>query len=371
MLTVRTLTSADDAAWDQLVVASPQGNVFQRSTWLAMMQATEPEPRLFRLGCFDGERLVGGQAMFCHREFGLELSTTFDFFYCGPMVAPDSHGRQAHVSATGYAIVSALAEALSARLPYVDMEAHPTFEDARPFIYAGWEVLPLYTHIWPMAQPEAVWLAMNREKRRIIKQALSRFRFGADCDAETLTHFLELYRQTVLKFSWRPSFDWQRLFQERFRWMNERDGCRLYTARTAAGELAAAVVVLLSREDDTAYLWRQGSAPERVTEGVVPALYWYAAQELAREFAFVNFGGSPQASLSRFKDYLGAQPRLHFRLVKNNSRARLWFYALLRHSKDVAYNTVMATRDHARGAADSLTRIGERRRATEHHPADL
>jgi hypothetical protein len=69
---------------------------------------------------------------------------------------------------------------------------------------------------------------------------------------------------------------------------------------------------------------------------------------LAREFAFVNFGGSPQASLSRFKDYLGAQPRLHFRLVKNNRRARLWVYAMLRRSKDMAYNTVMALRDHAR-----------------------
>jgi len=73
MLTVRELTSADDAAWDQLVVASPQGNVFQRSAWLDMMRATEPGQRLFRLGCFDGARLVGGQAMFCHREFGLEL----------------------------------------------------------------------------------------------------------------------------------------------------------------------------------------------------------------------------------------------------------------------------------------------------------
>jgi hypothetical protein len=347
MLDVRELTTADNEAWDQLVVASPQGNVFQRTAWLAMVQATEPDLRLFRLGCFADQRLVGGQSMFTHRQFGLERSATFDFFYCGPMLTTDCRGSGAHLNARGYATADALANALAARVPCVAMEAHPSLADARPFIYAGWEVSPLYTHIWPLSEPEAVWAAMNREKRRIINQALKRFHFGSAADDATVAHFLALYQQTVLKFCWRPSASWQALFQERFRWMNARDGCRLYTARTADGELVAAVAVLLSREDGTAYLWRQGSAVGYVPAGVVPALYWHVACELAREFAFVNFGGSPQESLSHFKDYLGAQPRLHFRLAKTHSRAQRLLHDAALRGKDVVYNAVMAGRCRA------------------------
>jgi len=345
-LTVRELTATDDAAWDQWVVASPQGNVFQRSDWLRMVEATEPGLRLFRLGCYDEQgRMMGGQAMFSYRHLGLELSATFDFFYCGPLLAPDRRWNQAHLSATGYATVSALAEGLSARLGHVEMETHPTLGDVRPFIYGGWEVFPVYTHIWSMAEPEAVWAAMSREKRRIIKHALGKFHFGCAADENTIARFLELYRQTVLKFSWWPSADWQTMFRERFRWMNARDGCRLYTARSEDGELVAAVAVLLSREDGTAYLWRQGSSQEGVVEGVVPALYWYAGKELAGEFPLVNFGGSPQVSLSHFKDYLGAQPRLHFRVAKTTSHVRLALYTAALRGKDAAYNTLMRLKD--------------------------
>lgn len=40
----------------------------------------------------------------------------------------------------------------------------------------------------------------------------------------------------------------------------------------------------------------------------------------------INLGGSPQQSLARFKDYLGATPRLHFRLIhrQTSRRLRLW-----------------------------------------------
>ncbi len=109
---------------------------------------------------------------------------------------------------------------------------------------------------------------------------------------------------------------------ERFRWMRERDGCRLYTAHTASGELVAGLVTLLSRADQTAYFCRQGSLAEHVAAGILPALYWHTATDLADEFPLTNFGGSLQASLSRFKDHLGARAVLHFQLMRKKMNSK-------------------------------------------------
>ncbi len=341
MSTVRELEKSDFAAWNRLVAESPQGNVFLRADWLQMLCDTDPDLHMLLLGCFENDKLVGGQAVIWVKRWGMVLTPKFEFFYSGPVLAPQGHKEQAHRVSSHDKITSVLAEALATRLAYIDLETHPSFQDVRPFLYAGWQVEPLYTHIWRMDDPERTWRNMNREKRREIRRAQEQFVFGVEEGDEVLDAFLPLYHETMLKFSWRPSVKWEATFRRRFHWMRQRDGCRLYTARTASGELAAGVVVLLSREDKTAYLWRQGSSSAYVEAGGVPALYWYAARDLAAEFSNINFGGSPQPSLSRFKDYLGAEAVLHFRLLKCHNRFRLSLLQRAKTLKDTVYNIVM------------------------------
>jgi hypothetical protein len=340
MVTVRELDD-EYPAWNQMVADSPQGNVFARSDWLRMLCDTDPSLRVLILGCFDDSgRLVGGQAIPWQTLWGLHLSAEFEFFYCGPMLAPAGRGNLARRTADHHQIVTALAQALSDRLAYIHVDAHPAFQDVRPFLYAGWQATPAYTHIWRMSDTEQIWQDMNREKRREIRRAQETFTFRAEEDAASFDAFLPLYHQTMRKFTWQPSVRWQNIFIRRFAWMRQRDGCRLYTARDAGGKLAAGVVVLLSREDATAYLWRQGSSPDFVAAGGVPALYWHAACDLASDFPNVNFGGSPQASLSHFKDYLGAEAVQHFALSRRNSR-RIAALEWGQRFKDLVYNVVM------------------------------
>ena len=342
MSVIREIEKNELTAWDQLVADSPQGNAFLRADWLQMLCDTDPSLRVLMLGYFDRKgQLVGGQAITYVERWGMALSTEFEFFYSGPVLAPQDRKGQAHQASEHGKIVSALAEALVARLDYVEVEAHPSFRDARPFLYAGWRVGPIYTHIWRMNDIERTWQDMNREKRREIKRARERFAFDVEEGDEVLDAFLPLYHQTMRKFSWRPSIKWETTFRHRFHWMRERDGCRLYTARTVDGELAAGVVVLLSREDQMAYLWRQGSEQTYAKSGVVPALYWHTARDLASEFPDVNFGGSPQPSLSRFKDYLGAEVVVHFHLCKCKNRLRVSLLESATGLKDAIYNLVM------------------------------
>ena len=105
--------------------------------------------------------------------------------------------------------------------------------------------------------------------------------------------------------------------------------------------MAAGLVVLLSREDQTAYYWRLGARKDLERVGVVPGLDWHAASDLAGEFQTINFGGSDNPSLSAYKDRWGARAAAHFGLCRNGRPPRR---ALLQYSLDLknrVYNVAM------------------------------
>lgn len=338
---VREIAIKEHDAWNELLRAAPEANVFARADWLQMVCDTDPALAVRRLGCFEGDRLVGGQFV-CHKRlWGLELATDFEFFYSGPFVRPSRKASHYHQASHRFRVLTALAAAMGDGLAELHWDAHPALRDARPFAYAGYQVHATYTHIWDMADAEATWLDMHREKRREIRNAQETYAFDLENTHEALDAMLPLYCATMAKFHWWPSPQWAAQLHERFQWMIERDGCRLYTARAADGELAAGCLALLSREDGTAYLWRQGSGEAHVQQGVVPALYWHIASELAGDFQQVNFGGSPDPSLSRFKDYLGARAVPHYQISRCDQPLPMALADAAQQVKDKAHNAAM------------------------------
>lgn len=353
--TFRVGVVEDDGAWDRLVAASPQGNVFLRSDWLRMLCETSPDGlEVLRVGAVGpGGELRGGWAIPFRAQGGFRFSYGFDFFYCGPLLAPELSCGGVRRIAERQAVLGGLAREVAARADVVVAEAHPSFADARAFLYEGWQVAPEYTHLWDLGEPDRVLAEMNREKRREVRRALERVRVAReDDDDRTLGPFLELYRATMARFSWHPTPGWGEVLRRRFLWMRERDGCRLYAARSADGELLAAVLVLLSPQDGTAYLWRMGNHASARDAGVIPALYWAAGLDIAKgspPLLRINFGGSPQAALGQFKDYLAATPTLHFRLIHRNESSRLRLWELGEKGKDRARRFV--------GSHPSLVRL--------------
>ncbi len=346
MPSVRELGKEDWAAWDQLVAASPQGNVFMRSDWLQMLCETEPGLQLLHLGCFsDAGSLIGGLAMPYTVQCGLKLAAPVEFFYHNSvLLAPPQRRSTAAIVREQSHVVADLAGELARRLHYARSELHPAFRDVRMFLYAGWQVETVYTHIWRMTDTEQTWMSMTREKRRQIKAASRNYTFTVEGE-QALDDFLALYRETMRKFYWWPSPEWEARFRCRFQWMRACDGCRLYTARTPEGALHAGVVALLSREDHTAYLWRLGSARVSAETGLVPALYWQAACDLAQEFEQVDLGGSPEVTLNTFKDYLGAEAAQHFVVSHRSSPRKLAALEQGMLLKDKLYSAGMQLRD--------------------------
>jgi hypothetical protein len=331
---VRELAASDDDAWDQLVVGSPQGNVFLLSSWLRMLTETSSDNlRFLRVGAFDAhDQLRGGWAIPWQEWYGLCLSHGFDFFYCGPMLVPELSTATVHQIGERQRVLTALARTVANRTDMVVAEAHPSLRDLRAFLFEEWQVSPEYTHVWDLTDPESLLRAMNREKRREIRRALECFQFEAEATGgSNLDVFMTLYRAAMGKFSWYPTPRWEAVLRQRIGWMQQQDRCRFYTARTNGGDVLAALVVLISHEDGTAYYWRMGYDTRGRDATVAPALYWQAALKLRQEspaLRFINFGGSPQPALSQFKDFLGATPTEHFRLIRRRSSTGVKLFRL-------------------------------------------
>ncbi len=326
-----TVSAVHDTAWDALVGIAPAANSFLRSACLEMIARTDSYGVCFhRVAVFGTDGTMRGAWALPYRtRAGFRYSTYFEFFYAGPFLHPELESGSVHHARERIDVMQALAAAQSGFIDIIEAETHPAVTDVRPFLYAGWAAVPLYTHVWDMDDPDQVWDRMNREKRRLIRRSMETLRFGFETWGQAVDEFLVLYRQLITKFDWVPLPCWDADLRRRMKELHAWDTGRLFTARTAEGELKAAVIALLSRDDRTVYLWRCAYQADPEAHTVIPALYWKVSLAMRQEWGAplsINFGGSPRLNLTLFKDYIGARPVLHFRLIHDRPgwRTRAW-----------------------------------------------
>ncbi|AKJ64911.1 GNAT family N-acetyltransferase [Kiritimatiella glycovorans] len=348
-IAARVVEPHEDEAWDALVASSPTANRFLRSDCLRMLEETDSLGiRFRRVGVFDDAgALRGGWALPTMQRMGIRASTYFEFFYAGPMLAPDLETGSVHVCRERLDVLHALAQAQTRELHLIEAEGHPRFVDARGLWYAGFELQTLYTHIWHFGNPDDVFMKMNRERRRLIRRADESLRFGLLTSDDVAEGFVPLYKRLMQKFDWLPGEQWSRDLQDRLQWLWDHDVGAVYGAWDENGALCGAVIVLVSEEDRTIYLWRCGYDTSRKGNTIVPALYWHAAQHWLQQWGeplACNLGGSPLISLAQFKDYLGADVVPHLRLVYRPLRPRPVLWRLGRGIKETSRRRLTRTR---------------------------
>ncbi len=330
MLAFRLLQPLDDAPWDELIRASPQGNAFLRSDTLRVLAAHErPAARVRRVGAFQEDGvLAAGWAVLVRRRAGIRYCSSFPLFYAGPVLSPEWN-EPGHVTAR-MDLLRGLSKEMQQGLDIMDTEAAPGLPDARGLIHAGCRVEQSYTHVWPACTADELRRQLNRTKRQEAASAARRHVFGwRPADAETLDRFDRLHNQTLTKFKWVASRAWREALLDNIRDMERAGICRLFAAapETSPQAPCALVTVLLSPDHHRAWLWRVAYRTE--DSGLIPALYLHAGEAVKREFGAewtINFGGSPNLSLARFKDYLGAVPTPHWRIrwQRPGAKAMLW-----------------------------------------------
>lgn len=326
------LSPALDPEWDLLIRDSPQGTSFLRSDWLRMLQETANGGIIVRrfLVRHENGKVLAGWATPMQRIAGMWLSHDFEYFYAGPVLASTLESNPVHQTALRWQVLTELAASVSRNLGLIVAESHPSLSDVRPILRGPFQVIPVFTHRWSIEHLEGTWKRMNREKRRSIRRAKERLQFLHDDDPVALDHFLRLYRLNVARFGQAPTQQWEAVFRERWTWMQQHRGARLYVVRDQHAEILAAVLLLTSEDDHEGYLWRVGFGEPAARSGALPALYWSVAQALNTDsftWKWLNLGGSPNPSLHQFKDYLGAFPTLHFRFIHRHRDPRVLLWA--------------------------------------------
>jgi len=140
-LTVRELTKEELSLWDNLAAVSPQRTLFTQRWWVESV--TQGQGRL--LGCFDGDRLLGGMPIWPCRRLGvLRLRQPPLTPYWGPLLCP-LEGKPQTQASTRMHILRALAEALTA-WPDIIMPWHHSLDNWLPFYWNGFTQTTRYTY---------------------------------------------------------------------------------------------------------------------------------------------------------------------------------------------------------------------------------
>ena len=164
---IRELEPAELPAYDEL--AKAHGTLFNRLDWLALFGA-----QMRPFGIFDeGGKIVGGLSLYRERRWGLDILRRAPFTpTCGPFLAVKSQNPVAVLEERRKAL-DAMADHLEAAGASVCMlPLARDVQDALPFFWRGYKVIPLYTYLLDLAPPlEQIRKNMSPDRRNDVSKA--------------------------------------------------------------------------------------------------------------------------------------------------------------------------------------------------------
>lgn len=324
---IREISNSEGQLWDELICSSKQGNIFLCHDFLQAWDRTNPAVGSLRLGCYNKDnKLIGAQILVFRKILFLRFQGISYAYYGSSPIIKDQLGEE---DPNPYEILSALARESKKYFPYLRLELHPSLNDIRAYLDQGWDAYPQATYIWDLRDLDAVLKQMHR-KSCYVRKAQSLYNFECAPGHTITNEFLSLYEETMEKYEWKPTRTWKKAFISRLQWLEEQDLLRAYTCRTKSGDLIGIVLYILSYKDRTAYFWLVGYDHKLNTKEFPPAIHFYAAQCLAKEFSFIDFGEGTHPSLYAFKDSLGGHIKLYWVLKTQGTSHWIRFYTFLK-----------------------------------------
>ena len=167
--TSRYLTRNDHDKWDELVLQSPNYNIFDTTLWLdSLSSVLKCDIKI--LGVFKKGELVGGVAFNLIKRLGIKIAGTppMSFYNSLHYIQRDTKhkdrlGRHIHD------IMTAIAERLQNDFHYVVITNHPEFNDIRALKNKNWRQNIHYFYQVPLDDVDMSLISAS--KRRQVKKA--------------------------------------------------------------------------------------------------------------------------------------------------------------------------------------------------------
>ena len=287
--------------WDEFILRSPQAGLFQTTGWAEMLCETdEQDVGYFPLVCMDGNDILGGIIIRYRVSSGKKIADLPPFFYGGPAFSPKFYNPERRHTFKTYTIFSDLLKVLEEQFEQVVLENQPEIWDARAYKYQSWRVGVGYTHIWRKPDSADLWNGICPEMQELLQAANVSFDFKVTGDEKNIAKFEELFSRTHKEI---PT----RVLRRRIEWLLSRDRARLFMASDQSGEIAGLALVILSNENQTAYVWDSVSCKIERENLVIPYLYYQSYLALGSQFGSMDLGKSGRHLLSEMKDKLGCE----------------------------------------------------------------
>jgi hypothetical protein len=301
MHTIQQLTPDLHEKWNEFVICSPQGGLFQTIDWNMMLCETEAQAvNYLPLVCVEDNEILGGILVRYRISSGKKIADLPVFGYSGPAFSTRLYNPERRHTYKIYSVFSELLQALTEQLDDIVLENQPEIWDARAYKFQAWRIHVSFTHIWSPSNSHDAWNGISPEFQGLIKTASQRLSFESTVERNDIQNFLELASSSISEFSCD-------VMRKRIEWMINRDYCRLYQASDKSGEIVGMALVILSRENQTAYLWDVVSSSAEYENMILPYIYFQSYSALADQFCRLDLGRSRNHLLNEIKDNLGCE----------------------------------------------------------------
>jgi len=203
--------------------------------------------------------------------------------------------------------------------PYFSVNFHHSFTNWLPLYWRGYSQTTRYTYlIHTEAGPEAVWDAMDKKTRKIIRKAEGTgIEIGALDDIEV---FLEMNKKTFARQNRRPGYS-DETVRRLTAACTERSACRLEVATDPRGRIHCATYVVFDK--DTMYALMSGSDPELRSSGAHTLAKWRSIRTACDLGLSFDFEGSMMENVERFNRGFGAFQTPYFLITRTRPAVAL------------------------------------------------
>jgi lipid II:glycine glycyltransferase (peptidoglycan interpeptide bridge formation enzyme) len=307
-LSIRIFSESDYPHWDSFVASSPQGTIFNASTWASLLREVFGVHHTI-FGVYEGDQLVGGISLLHKHKSGLKVVTRLPLTPYNAILFRAPQGEKSQkTSSERQEIVETLLDRLEKEFKYIHLVLHPSVVDVRPFLWRHWHSLPQYTYVNSLSDLTKTWALLSSSLRRKISRAEeSRFNIVEKDDPALLLKFQEMsYAKAGLKPVLPSS-----ILKNFCGVVRHANLLRIYSVVDAEANVHAERAVIV--HNNRAYDWMAGTNLQIEDEHGAQFLTWEILKRLSAEgIQTFDFLGANTPSVTEFKRAFGGKFTCYF-----------------------------------------------------------
>jgi hypothetical protein len=285
----------DDSFWDEFVSSSVHGTVFSTSAWLRVSAAAHGGEHKM-LGVWAGDNIVAGVSFIEIIRGSLKKASNHILSpYCGFIYKSGEDKLMADTDSIQLFCAEKLIRYLQEKYNYTSLVHAPAFKDIRPFTWQDWDADIRYTYLINLRDIEGHWNTLKSKTRQKINKATKLLDIGSSITDEKIGEITEMNFRERGETPSVPTKTLVRIVKD----LRKRGLVDIITAHDKNGELASFQV--LTRDENTVYLWVNGTIPEKKYLGGDSLMVWEVMKRYSGTHDTLDMVGANIPSVAYFK----------------------------------------------------------------------